>query len=428
MIPDHDHDQVEEPDSLAPVRGVWWMIPLAGMATQFLIMVNGIIAARMLGVEGRGQVVMVAILAAAASQLTLGGSLPNAVTHQLAEAGRHTRDGLRGFVGRWSLWALLAGAAAAAYLLVLERDDLDVEVWLLALTVIGLAMAGMASKIMIASMLAEGTSAPSVALTSMLPQVAQVVIMGTALAIGIDFSAFEVLALSFVSTVVVLVTRVRTLKPSRGEPPLDRAALNAFARRTHIGSVGPIDGLGLDRIMLGSLLGSSALGLYSAAWALGGLTNILAVCLAMVALPRITQLQTRPEEERAFVARWLALSGIVIGAVVLVLAVLVEPIIRLTFGPEFLGAVPVGRWLVVGCGLLGYRRVLTAVLQGRGRGGVPSVVELALVPVMVVGIVACAAVDSLVGVGIVMTLAGTLSVLIQGVVMMRSAPRTPVAA
>jgi len=250
-------------------------------------------------------------------------------------------------------------------------------------------------------------------------------VTGTARAVGLRVGAVGVLSLTFAATAAVLLFRVRTLKPSRGAPPLARAQLNAVARRTHIGSVGPIDGLGLDRILLGSMLGSAALGLYSAAWALGGLTNIMAMCLAMVCLPRITQLQAQPAEERAFVARWLTMSALVLGGGGLLLVLLVEPVIRLTFGPAFLDAVPVGRWLVVGCALLGFRRVLTAVLQGRGRGGIPSVVELALVPVMVLGIVWCAVADSLVGVGVVMTVVGGCSVLVQGVVVHRTARRTP---
>ncbi|WP_235737229.1 lipopolysaccharide biosynthesis protein [Nocardioides alcanivorans] len=350
----------------------WWMIALAGVATQFLIMVNGVIAARMLGVEGRGQVVMVAILAGAASQLTLGGSLPNAITHKLAATGRNTRDGLRGFVGRWLLWGSLAGAVAALYLVFLERADLDSDVALLAVAVVLMALQAMASRILVAAMLGEETPPLTVALTSLLPQLVLVVVVGTALALGVRWNAVELLGVTILCTGLVLLARIRALAPGRGDQPLDRVELNAVARRTHIGSVGPIDGLGLDRILVGSTLGSAALGLYSAAFALGGLTNILAICLAMIALPQITKLQTAPDQERAFVRGWLVMSALLMGVVALGLVLLTEPVIRLTFGREFLDAVPVARWLVVGCGLLGFRRVLTAVLQGRSRGGVPS--------------------------------------------------------
>ena len=54
------------------------MIVGGGILTQLLTTVTGILSARMLGVEGRGQVVLVASLAMMTSQLTLGGSLPNA--------------------------------------------------------------------------------------------------------------------------------------------------------------------------------------------------------------------------------------------------------------------------------------------------------------------------------------------------------------
>ena len=100
----------------------WWVLAAAGILTQVLTTVSGILAARMVGVEGRGQVVLVATLGGIASQLTLGGSLPNAITKLLAERGVVARDGLRGLVRGWAPWGLLAATIAGAYMLFLEWD------------------------------------------------------------------------------------------------------------------------------------------------------------------------------------------------------------------------------------------------------------------------------------------------------------------
>ena len=116
---DEDGDRpAAREETVAP----WWLIAVAGIFTQLLTTISGVLAARMLGVEGRGQVVLVAVLAATASQLTLGGSLPNAITKQLAERRVVARDGLRGLTRRWAPWGVLAAAVAAAYMLFLEWD------------------------------------------------------------------------------------------------------------------------------------------------------------------------------------------------------------------------------------------------------------------------------------------------------------------
>src|SRR3954470_11836013 len=99
------------------------MIVGGGFLTQILTTVTGILSARMLGVDGRGQLVLVASLAMLTSQLTFGGGLPSAVTRQLADRGVTARDGLRRFVPRWTAWSLLPSALAGGYFLIVERDD-----------------------------------------------------------------------------------------------------------------------------------------------------------------------------------------------------------------------------------------------------------------------------------------------------------------
>ena len=61
-----------------------------------------------------------------------------------------------------------------------------------------------------------------------------------------------------------------------------------------------------------------------------------------------------------------------------------------------------------------------AVLQGRDRGRLASVTELALTPLVVVGIVLAAAADSLVGASVTMLGVGAAGCLILGVAVYRS--------
>jgi O-antigen/teichoic acid export membrane protein len=402
----------------------WWVIGGAGILTQLLFTISGILAARMVGVEGRGQVVMVATLGAMASQLTLGGSLPNAVTNLLAERRVVARDGLRGLVLGWTPWALLAGAVAGGYMLFLEWDVPGATKYGLAVAVVITGIQTMASRILMGAMLGEGSNQVHIALTGLLPQAAVVAVVGTATALGIRWNPVELLTVTIVCTGLVLLARLRVLARPTGKPEdrLDRRALSRLARRTHIGSVGPIDGLALDRMLVGSLLGNMQLGLYSVAFALGGLTSIFGLAMGMVSLPRIVVLQTDPPAERHFVRRLLLFATALFTLVVLVMQLALVPIIRLTFGVDFLDATECARWMIVASAFLGLRRVMIAILQGRGRGAYASIVELTLTPVMIGGIIVAAALDSLVAAGATMLAVAIVSCLVLGFRVAQSAP------
>jgi hypothetical protein len=73
-------------------------------------------------------------------------------------------------------------------------------------------------------------------------------------------------------------------------------------------------------------------------------------------------------------------------------------------------------------GILDFRRVLIAVLQGRNWGGRASVIEIALTPLVVIGIVVASVHHSLVGVSMTMMAAGVAGCLMLSVVVVRSAP------
>ena len=400
------------------------MIVGGGFLTQLLSTVTGVVSARMLGVEGRGQIVLVAALAALTSQLTLGGSLPNAITRQLAERGVTARDGLRHMVRRWAVWALLFSAVAGGYFLFLQRHHPGQAKYALALGVMITAIQTIMSRILVGAMLGEGADLIHVAMTGVLPQGLTTVVICTAFGLGARWNPVEITAVTIACVGTVLLARLRLLhRPThRPEDQLDRAELVALARRTHIGSVGPIDGLAIDRTLVGSLLGSAQLGLYSAAFALAGLTSILGGCLAMVILPRVTVAQSDPVAERHLVRRWLLLSALLIGSVVVVLDLGAHTIIKLTFGAQFLAAAACAHWLVAASGLLDFRRVMIAILQGRDRGGQASLIELALTPFVVAGIVLAATHHSLVGVGITMTVVACIGCVMLAVAVARSSP------
>jgi O-antigen/teichoic acid export membrane protein len=142
----------------------------------------------------------------------------------------------------------------------------------------------------------------------------------------------------------------------------------------------------------------------------------------MVILPRITVAQKDPDAERHLVRRWLLLSAVLIASAVAFLELIAGWAIRVTFGPEFVGATACTRWLLLASGILDFRKVLIAILQGRNLGGRASVIELGLTPVVIVGIVIASARDSLVGVSLAMGAVGVVGCVLLGIAVARSGP------
>jgi hypothetical protein len=405
------------------------MIVAGGVVTQFLTLVSGVIAARMLGVEGRGQVVLVAVLAQMASQLTIGGSLPNAITKELATHGLRARDGLRGLVGRWALWGGMGAVGAAAYFVATQGQDLDASAVGLAVGVAIMALSGMTARILVGAMLGEGADPLKIAMTGVLPQLFASVVLGTALGLGINWNPVEIVVVMIGCQGLVLASRLRSLAPpsNRTEDRLDRQELARIARRTHIGSIGPLDGLSLDRALVGSMVGSAALGLYSAAVALGSLAAMLGASVAMVALPKIAAAQRDTREtERALVRRWLVMSVLTLVPTVILFEAANPIAIPLLFGDDFRGAIPCGYWYVGASGLLAFRRVLIAVLQARGRGAAASWIELALTPLVVLAVVLASIADDveIAGIGMLGTAFCAVVALALAVRLLEPAPVT----
>ncbi|MCW2767680.1 MAG: Polysaccharide biosynthesis protein [Nocardioides sp.] len=378
---------------------------------QGLTLVTGVLSARMLGVEGRGQVALVFALGLMASQLTFGGSLPNAIAKNLAQRQLAARDGLRRIARRRVGLLVPTSVAAAGVMLVLQRDQPVGENWALAVAVAVMTLQTIVFRLIIGSLQGEIRHLARMAIVGMIPQALFTLALTTAFVAGWDWSAIDVLLSFFVASAVGLGFGWAALaRPTRRpEDELDEDELWSEARKNYVSSIGPIDGVGLDRIFVGALLGVVELGLYAAATAVSNLCRIVGNAVSVIVLPRVAMNHADPVGQRAVIRQWVPIAAGLIALVVIALELVVGPAIRLAFGDEFEGAIRCAHWLVLADGLLGFRKVLVAVLQGQGRGGTASWIELAVTPVMVLGIVTASFYDSLTGIGLTMVLVGVLS-------------------
>ncbi|WP_203336327.1 lipopolysaccharide biosynthesis protein [Nocardioides limicola] len=426
-------EKSEESAPDAPVVGhmrdrfTFLVVVMGTFGLQGLTLVTGIISARLLGVEGRGQVALVFALGLMLSQVTFGGSLPVAIAKNLAERRLAARDGLRRLARRRGWMLLLPCVLAAVMLLLLERDASGGERYGLAVAVAVMTLQTLVFRMLVGSLQGEIGHLGRMALVAMTPQALFTIALTTAWLAGWQWSALDVLASFFVASLIGVLLGWRALaRPTRRvEDELDQGRLFADARHAYVSSVRPIDGIGLDRILVGALLGTFALGLYAAAVAVAFLCSIVGQAVSVITLPRVAMYHDDPEAQRAVIRRWLLLSAALIVVIVLAVQAIVAPAIRIAFGEEFTGAITVARWLVLAVGFLGFRTVLISVLQGQGRGGTASWIELALTPVLVVGVLISAHYESLEGVGVAMLVVGVIACIALGAVVARRQPVRP---
>ena len=407
------------------------MVMAAGMlSVQVLLAVSGILSARMLGVEGRGQFALVMAISNLASLLTLGSSLPVAITTELARRGVTARDGLRRLFPRWSLLACIPALVAAVYILMtLEGASHRDRVLLAALTAAATLQA-MALRVLAGAMQGELLSVERLVGAALLPPTLSTGLLSIAFVSHWHWDVVDLLTAQAATWTIGLLLALTLLRKPRHEvaDQLDGHAVWTVARANYINSMAPISSLGLDRTLIGTLLGNIALGLYAAATAVANLPTMVGSAVGVLLLPRVAA-QRSVIAQRRMIGRWIVVGAIPTAAVVVLLVATAEPVIRFAFGTEFLPAVAVTRWLIVAQGVLGFRRVLVTALQGIGRGGVASIVELVLTALLVAGIVGAAARDSLVGVAVVMLVIGCISCVIYGTLLAlslrSSAPPVP---
>lgn len=387
----------------------------ATFGVQALALVTGIIIARVLGVEGRGLIALVFVVGMFASQLTFGASLPNAIAKNLAGKQVAARDGLHVIARRRAALLPLPCLVAGGFMLFLQRTEPGGDKYLFAAAAFVMALQTIVFRILAGGLQGEGRLV-RMAWVGLAPQFLFTVVLTTAWAAEWNWSALDMLLAYFVTGFLGLVFAFFSLiRPThRSEDRLDEAELWSESRRSYVSSVRPLDGLGLDRIVVGGLLGVAPLGLYAAAIAVSNLCSLVSNAVAAIVLPRVAMHQADRTAQQAVIRRWVSISAVVLVLTVVVLELVIAPTIRIAFGEEFTGAVECARWLIVADGLMAFRKVLIAVLQGQGRGGTASLVELVLLPLMILGLVAAALGDSLPGIGISLTAVGLLSCLALG--------------
>jgi O-antigen/teichoic acid export membrane protein len=174
-----------------------------------------------------------------------------------------------------------------------------------------------------------------------------------------------------------------------------------FGATGFLGSSTPLEIFRVDQLAVGLLLAANDLALYTTALALCNLPRFLTQALGMNAYARIAR-QVSVAVRWRMLGRYTALAVVTALVVSLPLGLLAEPIIKLTFGPEFAGAVTITEILLVATVILCARRILSDCLRGVGLPGAGSVAEVASLVSLVPAAAILVHADGLDGFGLAM--------------------------
>ncbi len=360
----------------------------ASMLGQTALAVTGILGARMLGPTNRGYLALISLVPFVLSQLgTLG--LPLAITYFVARDRSTGADVFRSIV-RPAITQCTGLSLVQVVVLVLLLHDVPTPIKLAASLVVIVLPFMVVHEYGLAFLQGQGRYHAFNALRSS-PYVLYAILMIAVFLLGADriHVVLAVWVIASVSAAILTVNAARLgiqKKCTQLEAPT-LPVMYAFGLKALLGSVGPLEALRLDQLLIGVLLPPHQLGLYVAAAAVSYFPRVLVQGIGFIAYPHIASTSNAAAQWRS-TRRFLLWTVLMAGSVALLLAAAAPVIIPSFFGPEFSSAVVTARILLIGSTMLGVRRILGDCVRGMGSALDNTVAEVAsslcLVPALIV--------------------------------------------
>lgn len=159
----------------------------------------------------------------------------------------------------------------------------------------------------------------------------------------------------------------------------------SYGIRAHLGNLTPIELLQLDLAVVVIMLGPHDAGLYSVAASAGLVIRMLGGSMGSVALPSVAAATGRSGQNRQAteIFRFAILLTCLIASFI---AIAASPLVVAVYGSAFLGAVPIIRILCIAMVAAALRQVLGDCLRGAGRPLQATISEVASWGVTVAGL------------------------------------------
>ena len=377
----------------APSQRMRWPALLSlgsGVVNQVALLLTGILAARALAPDGRGTQALLTLLPLVLSQVgTLG--LPTAVVYFAGNYEASSRA-LAALLRRPAAMQTFATALVQlAILLLIAQVHGGVDRGAAALTLAVLPVM-IVHEYAIALLQGQHRLVAFQVLRTA-PNVLYALALGSAIAFAAEVDLLRVIACWFLALAVgaALSCGIAWRGLSHSGHDVDpglATQLRSFGRRSLLGAISPLEGLRVDQLIAGFLLGPAALGLYVSASAFTGLTRTLSQSVGVIAYPDVARRHLAVADDSA-ARRGVGYVALVAAAttVVAVAVVAAAPwLVTAAFGPEFAGAAQATRILIVAGAILAVRRVAGDVARGMGRAAVNSWAEAATLATLVVGV------------------------------------------
>lgn len=398
-------------------RGATLQTVVTGVGVQGIIVISGILAARLLGVADRGHLALFWVVVLILSQLTTFG-LPSASTYFIAE-GRTSATAMVASLRRvaWiqAAVALLAHAAVLSVIL-RDADSYIQEAGALTLFVCpalvahqyGLALLQGAQTLVAFNVL---RTLPSAGYSA---GVVVAYVSGSATLVGV--TAIWVVATVLCGLLTLMVSRVlgrRDATASSGAAPSHKETFR-FGRRAMLGTFSGFEQLQLDQAVVALVLSNRDLGLYVVALAFANLPRLIAASLGIVAFPAVARAQASGAEIKVMRGYLLLTLGLC-GTAVALLAVAAPWLTRVFFGAEFSEAGELARLLLVAALLQALRRVMSDAARGAGYPRLGSVAEVGSWLIFVPAAILLSAAAGLTGFGYAVVIASAVGLVLVSV-------------
>ena len=358
---------------LTPTRIALAESVAAAGAGQAIILVSGILVARVLGVEDRGHLALIALIPMGLVQLGTWG-MPIAVTYFVSSSPNETRA-----IARASVWpaalqaAAIAGVHGVVVALVLWPWAPHVQLAAAASMLITPALVAQQYAFALLQGQHRFRALQATRLLSPALYSALVVLLTlTRLADLPSVTAAWVVSY-LVGACSALVLTYRGLPAVVGDALVPVRAMVKFGLLGLAGSASPIERFRVDQAVVGLVLSPAALGLYAVA---AGFTNLIAFLgqsVATVGFPRIAAARNR---RLRLLRRYFILACLLCAIATAALEGAIHWLVPTFYGEEFADAVPIARVLLVAAFLLGVRKVLGALARGAGDATSETLAEI----------------------------------------------------
>jgi O-antigen/teichoic acid export membrane protein len=347
-----------------------------GFVGQAVLIVSGVLAARILGVQDRGYLALIILVPVVLAQIGSLG-LPLAATFELSRDRTRTAQVIRTLGRPWLIQLVALVSLHAVILIAVFRDDPD-PVRTSALISLG-AIPAMLSYTYATAILQGRQRFLAFNVIRTVPATLYSLAVVAIFVVG--EGDLEKVVIGWIVSLLLaaaiaafIALRGVPLRSSRRSARSLRSMLR-FGLKGLLGWTSPVEAFRLDQAVVGLFLSPAGLGLYVVGLAFANLPRFIAQSVGYIAYPRIAARRGEEAWRELWQFFWLATGASAL--VVVGLELCIEWLVPVFFGSEFDGAVALTRILLVGALFLSARRALTDGAQGLGRPGLGTIAEIA---------------------------------------------------